>query len=48
MVEGLLNLILEPFYTAFEVFDPSTNLFQIVVILMFIIGVINWLFQFLK
>lgn len=48
MAESLLNMVLEPFYTAFEVFDPSNNLCQVVVILMFIIGVINWFIQFMK
>lgn len=42
MIEGLLNMMFEPFYTAFDVFDISNNLCQLVLILMFVLGVINW------
>ena len=41
MVRELLNMILEPFYKAFAVFDPSTNLFQTVCIVIFIVGIIS-------
>ena len=41
MVESFLNMILSPFYAAFENVNLETNMFQVGIVILLIIGIIN-------
>lgn len=44
----LFNMLLDLLKTPFLTFNPSENLFQLLIIVFFIIAPIHWLFQWLK
>ena len=48
MAANFFNMVLEPFYTAFETFAPNENLMQFTLLTFVVIGSIKLAINFLK